>query len=357
MNKKTTIYTIAKDAGVSPSTVSRYLTGNANISDEKREKIRHAIEKYNYIPNPSAQNLSNQESRMLGFIIPDVTHPFYGTAFMEAERYAMEYGYTLILCNTLNDNLLCNTNVELRYFDFLREKQVDGIVIIGGHINETHDGDEYIKRLECLANQIPLVLVNSEVKNVNCYKIMSDEESGISTIINYLISCGHREIGFIGGVRGIQPTDKRMNIVKKALIENGISPVDEWFIEGGFDIQSGKKLFNELLRMKEKPTALICFNDLIAIGLIYAAAHRGVRVPEDVSILGFDNIYLDEYVSPALTSLDLMPAQLGKLAVKTLIKHLKGATLPREIMVPTNLVIRDSCTCAKTWANNAKDIL
>ena len=112
MDNKVTIYTIAKEAGVSVSTVSRFLTGNAGISDEKRKRIEDVIRKYNYKPNVIARNLSNQETKMIGFILPDVTHPFYGTTFIEAEKYAVELGYTLLLCNTMNDNMVNYTRME-----------------------------------------------------------------------------------------------------------------------------------------------------------------------------------------------------------------------------------------------------
>jgi DNA-binding LacI/PurR family transcriptional regulator len=220
---------------------------------------------------------------------------------------------------------------------------VDGIVMIGGHINEVHVKDGYLNKLKWLTSEVPVVLVNGGIKDLDCYRIIPDEETGIRSMVNYLILCGHREIEFLGGVRGIQPTDSRMETVKKFLRQNHIEPVDDWFIEGGFDIKSGKELFDIFLQLDRRPTALVCFNDLIAIGVIYAAIHKGIVIPRDLSIVRFDNIYLAEYVTLAITSLDLKPAQLGKLAIEALITHLKDGYVRNETIVQTTLVIRDSC--------------
>lgn len=348
MGKKITIYTIAQEAGVSVSTVSRFLNGSANVSEEKRKKIDEVIKKYNYKPNAIARNLSNQETKMIGFILPDVTHPFYGTAFVEAEKRAMELGYTILLCNTMNDNMLNNTHMEEKYIDILSSKMVDGVIMMGGHINELQFDVNYIKKIKHLVDSVPVVMINGEIEDVDCYKIMTNDEMGIQSLINYFVSLKHEKIGFVGGILGIQPTNKRLEAVKTALKVHGIDFNDEWFIETGFDINSGIEAFERLLQMSERPTAVVCINDLVAIGIIHSAEKFGLSIPEDLSVTGFDNIYLTEYVIPRITTVDLNPKELGRRAVDLLVSELRGERPEKKkVVMDTRLIIRDSCKSVK----------
>lgn len=348
MGSKVTIYTIAREAGVSVSTVSRFLNGSANVSEEKRKRIEDIIKKYNFRPSAIARNLSNQETRMIGFILPDVTHPFYGTAFVEAEKRAMELGYTILLCNTMNDNMLNNTHMEERYIDIFSGKIVDGVIMMGGHINELQLDDHYIKKIKHLVNSVPVVMINGEIEDVDCYRIMTNDEMGIQSLINYFVSLKHEKIGFVGGILGIQPTNKRLEAVKNALKVHGIEFNEEWFIESGFDINSGVEAFEKMLQMSERPTAVICINDLVAIGVIHSAAKFGLNIPEDLSVAGFDNIYLTEYMIPRITTIDLNPKELGRRAVDLLVNELKGeSSEKKKVVMETRLIIRDSCRSRK----------
>jgi len=343
MGKNVTIYTIAKEAGVSASTVSRYLTGSANVNEDKRVRIQQVIDKYGFRPSAIARNLSTQETKMLGFIMPDVTSPFYGTVFIGAEKQAIEYGYTLVLCNTNNDNIVNNTRMELKYIETLLEKQVDGLIMIGGHIDDLNIQQSYVDKLSKLLEDIPTVMINGEINGLDCYKVKANESLGLHALINYLVSLKHKKIGFIGGISNIQPTLRRLNIIKEALAENNLEFNDDWFIEDDFSIDAGKKCLEQLLQMKEKPTAVVCVNDLVAIGFIYAAKQFGLKIPEDISVAGVDNIYLSRYTIPNITTVDLNPRELGSIAVDVLVKHLQNQSPKKETILDTKLVIRESC--------------
>ncbi|NLJ65977.1 MAG: LacI family transcriptional regulator [Clostridiales bacterium] len=347
MKKNITIYTIAEEAGVSAATVSRFLTGKAKVNESKRRKIDEIIKKYNYRPNAVARNLSNQVTKTLGFIMPDVTAPFYGTVFLEAERVALEMGYSILLCNTMNDNVLTNTNVEMNYIDFILEKQVDGLIIMGGHIDNLRTAPEYLERINTLTNQIPLVMINGEIRGLDCYNITSDSQAGINQLVDYLVSLNHEKIAFIGGYMDIQPTMRRLQIIQESLGRHGIGFNDKWFIEDDFSVQAGKDSMEKLLRMSDRPTAVICVNDMVAVGALHTATKMGVKVPEEMSIAGFDNTYLTECVVPEITTVDLQPKKLANTAIETMIKHLEGnMTDKKEIMIKTQLVLRDSCSMA-----------
>lgn len=347
MRDKITIYTIAREAGVSVSTVSRFLNGSANVSEEKRNAIENVVRKYNYRPNAIARNLSKQKTRMLGFILPDVTHPFYGTTFIEAEKRAMELGYTILLCNTMNDNMLNNTRMEERYIDILSEKLVDGVIMIGGHINEIDVPPGYIKKVNRLIESVPVVMINGEIEDLDCYRVVTRDELGIRALINHLISLNHEKIGFVGGALGIQPTNKRLEAVKRGLAVHGIEFKEEWFVGSGFNIDTGIEAFEQILQMDDRPTAVVCINDLVAIGIIHSAIKFGLSIPQDLSVAGFDNIYLTEYMIPRVTTVDLNLKKLGRMAVDTLVQCLNGKSPEKTTVVETRLVIRDSCINAR----------
>lgn len=343
MNKNVTIYTIAEEADLSAATVSRYLTGSAKVSEANRKKIEGIIKKYNFRPNATARNLSNRETKTVGLVMPDVTAPFYGTVFLEAERLALEKGYSLLLCNTMNDNIVTNTNVEMRYIEFLLEKQVDGLIMMGGHIDNLHTDPEYLERVNELIGQVPVVMINGELKGLDCYSVRTDSTMGIYQLIEYLISLNHDKISFIGGYMDIQPTMRRLNTVKEALAEHGIEFNKQWFIEDDFSVRAGKDSMEKLLNMEEKPTAVICVNDMVAVGALHTAARMGIKVPEEISITGFDNTLVTEYVVPEITTVDLQPKELGRAAVETMIGHLEGNNVPKETVIGTELIIRESC--------------
>ncbi|HHY81874.1 MAG TPA: LacI family transcriptional regulator [Clostridiales bacterium] len=343
MGRNITIYTIAEEAGVSVATVSRYLTGNANVKEKNRQKIEKVIEKYNYRPNSIARNLSNQETKTIGILLPDVTAPFFGMVFLEAERVAFEMGYSLLLGNTMNDNVITNTNVERSYIEFLLENQVDGLIILGGHIDNLHTDPEYFNRIKALIGRVPVVMVNGEIKGLDCYNIRTDDTKGINQMVDYLVSLNHEKIAFIGGYMDIQPTMRRLKTMWSAMAKYGIQFNPDWFIEDDFSVQAGKDSMEKLLQMKERPTAVICVNDLVAVGALHTAVRMGLKVPEDISIVGFDNTYLTEWVMPEITSVDIQPKQLGRMAVEVMIGHLEGREVPKDIVFDSQLVIRDSC--------------
>jgi len=347
MSKNVTIYTIAEEAGISAATVSRYLTGSANVSEVNRKKIEKIIKKYNFRPNAIARNLANQETKTLGLVLPDVTAPFYGTVFLEIERVALEMGYSILLCNTMNDNIITNTNVEARYIDFLLEKQIDGLIMIGGHIDNLRADPGYLERVKNIIGRVPVVMINGEIRGLDCYHVRNNNEAGIYQLVDYLVSLNHEKIAFIGGYVDIQPTVRRIKYMQEALARHGIEFNKKWHIEDDFSIQAGKDSMEKLLKMEDRPTAVICVNDMVAVGALHTARRMGVKVPEEISIAGFDNTYLTKCVVPEITTVDLQPKRLGRIAVEILIGHLEGKKIQKETIVDTKLVIRDSCAMTR----------
>ncbi|OPJ65264.1 LacI family DNA-binding transcriptional regulator [Clostridium oryzae] len=333
-----TVYDIAKEANVSPATVSRILTGNAAVSDEKRLRVKALIDKYDFKPNALARSLSKKESKTLGFILPDITNPFFSTVFLEAEKCALEAGYTMMLCDSMNNN--DNESIHLKT---LSEKQVDVIIIMGGRVNDVRTRTEYAEEMNKILKSTPILIVNGKMTGVKCHKIATDEEHGMIQLVEYLVSIGHSKIGLIGGRENVTSSYIKYRALEEAFRKNNLQLNKEWMIYGDYSIESGIESMKKLLKKREKPTALIAINDFVAIGAIRAANEAGLDIPKDMSITGFDDSYISEIAHPKLTTVNQNYKELGKEIINTVldITSKKGGDTTK--VIDTKLVVRDSC--------------
>ena len=337
IKRNITIYDIAKEAGVSPSTVSRVLTGKVHVKEATRRKIEKIIKKYNYRPNALARSLYYKKSRMIGCILPDITNPFYSQLFSELEKNATANGYSIILGNSLN-----NLELESKYLDLFLEKQVDGIVMIGGRVNEKNLSKKIIEETRKVSEKVPLLTVNGKIDRVNTLSIIADEISGINSIIDHLVSLGHEKIGFLGGTEGITTTESKVNAFKKMLKEYNLFYNKEWDIRGDFSFESGMRCMERLLEAKNLPSAVICINDLVCIGAIKKAREMGLNVPKDMSFCGFDDISLANFYEPPLTTVNQNYKKLAEETISNLIKAINGEYVNKEVIVPTIFIPRSS---------------
>jgi LacI family transcriptional regulator/LacI family purine nucleotide synthesis repressor/LacI family repressor for deo operon, udp, cdd, tsx, nupC, and nupG len=333
-----TIYDIAKEANVSPATVSRVLTGNAKVRPQTMRKIVEVIEKYNFRPNSLARSLLYKQSKMIGFILPDINHPFFSTLVQKSEAHALELGYTSFLCNTMN-----SSENESKYLESLIEKQVDGIIYLGGRINDTDTDEEYAEEMKNVMKRIPVVFVNGQMAGVDAHIVRTDEESGLIKLVELLINLNHKKIGFVGGQKGISSTEVKKNTFIKTIKSKGLEVKEEWILDGGFNIESGEEVAAQLLYLRERPTAVVCVNDLVAIGVIKVLTKFGLQVPENISVVGFDDIYLAKYYPPGITTVSQNYDLLGKTAINVLVDLINEKEAEKETIVPTSLVLRDSC--------------
>jgi DNA-binding LacI/PurR family transcriptional regulator len=336
--KNITVYDIAREAGVSPATVSRVLTGNAAVNEEKKKKILEIIEKYNFQPNALARGLFKKETKTIGIILPDVRNPFFSTIYSMADNAALKQGYTMMLCNSMS-----NSELESKYMTNLLERQVDALIFMGGRINNLNISEEEKKELHIISERKPLILINGVVKGVDCYKITTEEDKGIEILVDYLVSLGHKKIGVIGGEENITSTIIKHRAFERAMNRNGIEVNKDWIITGGYSIESGTKLVNKIARKKDKPTAVIAINDFVAVGAIRGAKELGLKIPDDISITGFDDTYLSEIVSPQLTTVSHNYEMVGERVVELIINAISKKDIEKEIWIPTSLVIRESC--------------
>ncbi|MGP4041516.1 LacI family DNA-binding transcriptional regulator [Gracilibacillus sp. D59] len=342
MKKNVTIYDIANEAGVSPSTVSRVLTGKELVKPDTKKKVLSVIEKYNFRPNSLARSLLYKQSKMIGIVLPDINHPFFSTLVLKMEAHALSLGYTSFLCNSMDDY-----QVESKYLQNLVDKQVDGIIFLGGRINQVETNKELAEEMNRVRERVPVVFVNGEMEGVDAHIVQTDEHDGISKVIDLLKNFNHQKIAFLGGEKGITSREMKLHAYTEAMKDKQLPIHPNWIMDEGFDIASGEELANRLLYQSERPTAIVCVNDFVAIGVIKTLHKFGVRVPEDISVVGFDDIYLAKDYPPGITSVSQNYDLLGRIAVEVLVKLINGEEAEKRSTVPTKVMLRNSCQLLK----------
>ena len=328
-----TMKDVAELAGVSITTVSHVINETRFVSDELRARVLEAMEQLHYRPNILARSLRLGETRTIGLIVPDNANPFFAQIARAVEDAGFEAGYSVILCN-------CDGKLqkELAYANVLSAKQVDGIIFMA-----TGGESEIVDLLREIG--IPLVMADRRVDNADVDMVLVDNFRGGYEATKYLLSLGHRRIGCITGSSDATPSAERVEGYKRGLKEAGV-PVDESLIvRGDFQYWGGEEAINRLLALEEAPTAVFACNDLMAIGVMSALRKRGLRVPGDVSVIGFDDILEACVTVPALTTVAQPINQIGRMATEMLVERIasKESRATRTIVLDVALVERESC--------------
>lgn len=338
MRKAVTIYDIAKEAGVSPATVSRVLTGKAKVSKEKREKIEQAIYLHDYKPNALARSLRETKSRVIGMVLVDFMNPFYATLLSACEKEARRRGYSLIVTGTLGDRALEDT-----YLDTMYEQRVAAIIMVGGRTDDLVLNNEYVKHIKRIEKKVPMV-IGGVLDGTDCCKVCLEESKAAELAVEYLIRLGHRKIAFIGGDSSIRSTVEKRQKYMQILREKGISVEKDWIVDGNsYDDKSGYDAMNQILTLTHYPTAIIAVNDFTAAGAIHAILEGGFSIPEDFSLISFDNTYISDLCYPKLTSVSYNIEIFGKRLIDSAIDIVEGKEIAQQQIIQPELVIRDSC--------------
>lgn len=330
---KITIKEIAKLAGVSTATVSKIVNHkDENISDATRERVLDLIETHNYVPNRIASSMITKKTNTIGLIIPDITNPFFPEVARGVEDYANRAGYHVVLCNSDN-----NPKKEITYIAMLQEKMVDGIIFTSSSLR-----NKVTKEL--MRMQIPVITVDREIEGLKTNgKITVDNINGAFTGVQYLIERGYNKILHLGGPMTSKPSIDRLEGYKKALDAHGILYDPALCYEGKYTTEWGYEGIMEVLGNGIAFDGIFCGNDMIAIGAIKALHEKGLKVPQDVGVLGFDNIYMATVVTPNLTTVSQPNYQMGYKAAELLIGIISNpSTAVSEIELKTELIIRES---------------
>ena len=328
----TTIKDVAKLAGVHASTVSRVINNDSRISEKTKNRVLLIINKLGYTPNAVARGLKTKRTYTLGMLIPDITNPFFAEIVRGVEDAANKNSFNVILCNT-DDKL----KKEKIYLEILKGKRVDGFILGTAHVK-----DKSILELE--KKKFPYILISRNIEKLNKNCIIVDDVEGGIMATEYLIKMGHRRIAHITGPLKTRSALNRLKGYKLALKKHDIEYSDELVGEGDFRIKGGYQVMKRFLKLAEPPTAIFAANDLLALGAMQVIQKKNFRIPEDFSVIGFNDIKLASFVYPPLTTIRQPMLEMGGLAVKTLIKIIeKGEFTQRKEVLESRLIIRESC--------------
>ncbi len=329
-----TIREVAKEANVSVSTVSHVINATRFVSPDTKARVIASMEKLEYEPNRLASSLRRKDKRThtIGLLIPDSSNLFFAEVLRGVEDASFEAGYNVILCNSDDD-----PQKEVGYLEVLLAKQVDGIVLVSAR-----DSSESLKLVERWGGKA--VVVDRDLNAPELDSVFVDNEEGGYIATKYLLDRGHTHIGCIGGPSSLSPSSGRMKGYKKALNEYDVPLNSENLISGDFRPQSGYEAAQTILDQDDEPTAIFATNDMMAVGALRAINEFGRRVPQDISLIGFDDISLASFTIPPLTTIAQPSYEMGMLAAELLVRRLHNpdAQVIREILRPV-LVERSSC--------------
>ena len=330
---------IAAKTGFSTTTVSLVLNNKkTRISDQTKQLIIKVAQELNYIPNQTAISLVTKESKTLGLIITDISNPFFSELSKGISAKAMEYGFNIMLCDTED-----SYELTMRYLRILVSKNVDGIIMTLSH-------DIKDKKLSLITeflekHAIPVVLVERSDHLIMSDCVIVNNKNGSYLASRHLIELGHRNVGCITGPSHLEATKYRLNGFKTAFEENGLEFRKELVVEGNYHIESGYKCAQKIMDIDPRVTAIHAFNDMMAYGVFECLKDKGIKIPEQISVVGFDDIFFSKMLYVPLTTIAIPIHQMGEKAVQLLIERILNKKLPwRCNTVEPKLVVRQS-TC------------
>ncbi|GAB6108694.1 LacI family DNA-binding transcriptional regulator [Fusibacter bizertensis] len=330
---KITIKEIAKLADVSIATVSKVVNHkDQHISELTRKRIFDLIEEYNYVPNRVASSMITKKTNSIGLIIPDITNPFFPEVARGVEDYANLAGFHVVLCNSDN-----NPAKEISYIAMLQEKMVDGIIFTSSSLRK-NSSKEFLKF------QIPVITVDRDIEDLKTQgKITVDNINGAYSGVSYMIERGYKKILHLAGPLSSKPSVDRHKGYLKALEDHNIPYDDTLFYEGNYTAEWGYTGAKEALEHTIAFDSIFCGNDMIAIGAIKALKEFGLNVPDDIGVVGFDDIYMATVVTPNLTTICQPNYKMGYKAAEMLIELIKNPhRVLDDVVLKTELIIRES---------------
>lgn len=328
-----TIRDVAAAAGVSVATVSRVANGATNaypVRPKTRERVLEAIAALGYRPNDNARGLLSKKSGLIGLVVPDISNTYYPEVSRGIEDVANGHGYKLMFCST--DRLIDRASA---YIEALLLKRVDGLVIVGG-------GDEIQLTAATVATyDTKVVFIGRPSASFSTVRI--DNIGAARDATGHLLGLGHSRIGFISAATSSNTVPERRRGYREALEAQGIKFDSDLAVNGGFTEAGGYSAARRLLELEHRPSAIFAANDRMALGAMAAVSDLGLRVPEDVAIVGFDDVPMSGYLRPSLTTVSVSAQELGARAMEVLLKDINGRPALRRVRVKTRLVVRDSC--------------
>jgi LacI family transcriptional regulator len=336
--ERTDIRTIALAAKVSIATVSRTMNNIPTVSPKLAARVWSVIDELNYVPNTQARALVSGRSRLFGLLVSDITNPFFPELIQGFEDIAVEHGYEILIGSTNHDPKRMAHCIRR-----MLERKVEGVAVMTFGIEQP--------LLDQLAHRnVPLVFVDLGPDRPGISLLKVDYLHGIRQGVQHLAGLGHRRIAFVTGPMELHSAQSRAAAFTASMEECGLKPKPEWIVEGDHTLEGGSAAMDKLLKLKSRPTAAMCSNDMTAIGGMHALYRQGLRVPDDFSVIGFDDIHIAEVTIPPLTTIQMSRFELARAAVTALRAHIEGApeaSPKREYKIKTRLILRESTGAPK----------
>jgi LacI family transcriptional regulator len=338
--KRPTQNDVAQRAGVSRATVSFVLNGVTNrqlpFSEETRQRVLQAIKELGYVPDARARALRSGDTKTLGLIIPDIRNPHFWETAEGVEQEARSAGYHLLV-----NNIALRHEYANDIFNDLAHRRIDGLILNGSFIVASEEADSL---KEFFKQHLPIVELSDHYSiHYEVDRALSDYSEATTEIMSYLLSLNHRRIGMLFGAAMPELAEDRLQPYKDSLLAAGIEIDEELIVQCGPTLEDGYQTTFRLLELPERPTAIIAINDLLAMGAIKAINNVGLRIPDDISLVGYDDIAMAKYLVPGLTTVSKDIAALGRTAVQMLISRIQEPERPYQtIKTSPRLVIRES---------------
>ena len=327
-----TISDVARRAGVSAMTVSRVINNSGYISPETRERVEKAILELGYVPNALARSLRFKQTKTLALILTDITNPFFTTLARGVEDAASEQGFSVIFCNTDESE-----SKEAQYLNVVLQKQVDGLLLVPACCS----GDSVIFLQE---RKAPVVVLDRRVSDVRVDIVRGDSEEGAYRLVQYLLNLGHTRIAILSGPPSVSTAIDRVIGYRRALAEAGLDSRAELVYHAQYTQAGGRQMALQALAVTPRPTALFAANNFITSGAFHTVREAGLRVPEDISIVSFDDLPTAADMGLSLTVAAQPAYEMGRKATELLLARLagEGPAEPQEIVLPTEIIVRGS---------------
>ena len=325
---------VAKLANVSIATVSRVVSGAEYVSESTRKTVLKAVHKLDYKPNKVAQRLRSKSGnkKLIGLIVPDIQNPFYVDVVRGVEDMCYSNNFAVFMCNFAQDE-----TKERLYLDLMKSEAVDGLILAPA-------SEKDVEVIKLVKSGLPVVCVDRSLKEVDVDSVVVDNRNGAFSAVEFLINRGYKKIAYLGGLPNIPTTIQRQRGYTDALVKNGFKLNESFILTGDSKHISGKKMATELLEMDNPPDALFTGNNLITLGALEVIHNKGLKIPDDIAIIGFDDMPWSISLNPPLTAVSQPGYEIGRRAADMLFNRIAEPERENvQLVLNTKLVIRDSC--------------
>jgi LacI family transcriptional regulator len=336
---------IAKRAKVSTATVSRAINHVPTVDPQLAKRVWKVVDELGYYPNTQARALVSGKSRIFGIVVSEITNPFFPEIVHTFEELAVQNGYEILLASTVHDSKRMRTSVRR-----MIEQRVDGVAIFTFGMEELLLDDLRLRK-------VPLVFVDVGRDSPRVSNIRIDYQHGIRQAVQHLAALRHARISFVSGPLHLPSALARKRAFEESMAEIGLKVDPEILVEQDHTMEGGKAALRKLIALRDRPTAVLCSNDMTAIGVMREAYDQGISVPQELSVVGFDNIRLSEFMIPPLTTIDMSQTELARIAFKALVSDVSRDTPAEhgvEYALSTNLVLRRSTALAESAPSRVK---